>query len=84
MADVQPDYSRLAPVLRAVLPVGALSADASTGSIVGPLGRSEIQEAAQAFAQGDSHCVARISRRDPKLWAHWQMGVRRGSMAGAV
>jgi transposase len=28
--------------------------------------------------------VARISRRDPKLWAHWQMGVRRGSMAGAV
>ena len=31
-----------------------------------------------------SHWVARISRRDPKLWAHWQMGVRRGSMAGAV
>ncbi|WP_394766603.1 group II intron maturase-specific domain-containing protein [uncultured Paludibaculum sp.] len=28
--------------------------------------------------------VARISRRDPKLWAHYQMGVRRGSMAGAV
>ena len=26
----------------------------------------------------------RISRRDPKLWAHWPMGVRRGSMAGAV
>jgi hypothetical protein len=32
------------------LPVGALSADASTGPIVGQLGRSEIQEAAQAFA----------------------------------
>jgi RNA-directed DNA polymerase len=32
----------------------ALSADASTGSIIGPLGRSEIQEAAQAFAQGDT------------------------------
>src|SRR5215469_15430378 len=28
--------------------------------------------------------VARISRRDPTLWAHWQMGMRRGSMAGAV
>ena len=23
-----------------------------------------------------THWVARISRRDPKLWAHWQMGVR--------
>ena len=31
-----------------------------------------------------THWVARISRRDPKLWAHWQMGVRRGSLAGAV
>ena len=31
-----------------------------------------------------AHWVARISRRDPKLWAHWQMGVRRSSMAGAV
>src|SRR5580692_2838627 len=30
------------------------------------------------------HWVARISRRDPKLFAHWQMGVRRGSMVGAV
>jgi RNA-directed DNA polymerase len=24
-----------------------------------------------------THWVARFSRRDPKLWAHWQMGVRR-------
>jgi Group II intron, maturase-specific domain len=31
-----------------------------------------------------THWVARISRRDPKLFAHWQMGVRRGSMVGAV
>jgi RNA-directed DNA polymerase len=31
-----------------------------------------------------THWVARISRRDPKLWAHWHMGVRQGSMAGAV
>jgi RNA-directed DNA polymerase len=23
------------------------------------------------------HWVARISRRDPQLFAHWQMGVRR-------
>ena len=28
--------------------------------------------------------VARISRRAPELFAHWQMGVRRGSMVGAV
>jgi RNA-directed DNA polymerase len=28
--------------------------------------------------------VARISRRDPQLFAHWQMGVRRGSVMGAV
>jgi RNA-directed DNA polymerase len=26
-----------------------------------------------------THWVARISRRDPMLWAHWQIGVRRGS-----
>jgi len=31
-----------------------------------------------------THWVARISRRDPKLWAHWQMGARHGSVAGAV
>jgi RNA-directed DNA polymerase len=31
-----------------------------------------------------THWVARISRRDPKLWAHWQLGVRRGSIVGAV
>jgi RNA-directed DNA polymerase len=31
-----------------------------------------------------THWVARISRRDSKLWAHWQMGARRGSVAGAV
>jgi hypothetical protein len=35
-------------------PVGALSADAATGSISGPLGLSEIQEAARPFAQGDA------------------------------
>jgi RNA-directed DNA polymerase len=28
--------------------------------------------------------VARISRRDGKLWAHWRMGVGRASMAGSV
>lgn len=31
-----------------------------------------------------THWIARISRRDSKLFAHWQMGVRRGSMVGAV
>jgi RNA-directed DNA polymerase len=30
------------------------------------------------------HWVARIARRDPQLFAHWQMGARRGSAAGAV
>lgn len=31
-----------------------------------------------------AHWIGRISRRAPKLFAHWQMGVRRGSMVGAV
>ena len=31
-----------------------------------------------------THWLARISRRDAKLFAHWQMGVRRGSLVGAV
>ena len=31
-----------------------------------------------------THWIARMSRRDPKLFAHWHMGVRRGSTMGAV
>ena len=31
-----------------------------------------------------THWIDRISRRDPGLFAHWQMGVRRGSVVGAV
>jgi RNA-directed DNA polymerase len=31
-----------------------------------------------------THWIARISRRAPALFAHWQMGTRRGSMMGAV
>ena len=31
-----------------------------------------------------AHWIARISRRAPELFSHWQMGVRRGSMMGAV
>ena len=31
-----------------------------------------------------THWIARISRRAPALFASWQMGVRRGSMMGAV
>jgi RNA-directed DNA polymerase len=30
------------------------------------------------------HWIARISRRAPELFAHWQMGARQGSMMGAV
>jgi len=81
------DLSRMFnPIIRGWLqyygrfsPVGALSADAATGSIVGPVGRPEVQEAAQHLRRRRIG-FARISRRDPKLWAHWQMGVRRGSM----
>ena len=31
-----------------------------------------------------THWIARMSRRDSRLFAHWQMGVRRGAMVGAV
>src|SRR5437899_9836979 len=31
-----------------------------------------------------THWIARISRRAPELFAHWQLGARRGSMRGAV
>jgi len=31
-----------------------------------------------------THWIACISRRTPALFAHWQMGVRRGSVVGAV
>jgi RNA-directed DNA polymerase len=31
-----------------------------------------------------THWIACISRRAPELFAHWTMGVRRGSMLGAV
>ena len=44
----------LASILRAVLPLGALPADASTGSIIGPMGLSEVQKAARTPAQGDT------------------------------
>ena len=44
LSRVQPDHSRLAPVLRTVLPVGALSANAPTGSIAGlPAERFEVR-----------------------------------------
>src|ERR1035438_10443477 len=54
VADAQPEDSRLAPILWAVLPLGALPADASTGSITGPLGLSQIQKVARTLAQGDA------------------------------
>jgi RNA-directed DNA polymerase len=31
-----------------------------------------------------THWIARLARRTPGLFAHWQMGVRRGSVMGAV
>jgi RNA-directed DNA polymerase len=31
-----------------------------------------------------THWIARLSRRVPELFAHWQMGAWRGSMMGAV
>ena len=30
-----------------------------------------------------THWITRLSRRASELFAHWQMGVRRGSMTGA-
>jgi RNA-directed DNA polymerase len=38
----------------------------------------------RAHKRRAAHWIARISRRDPGLFAHWQMGVRRGSTVGAV
>jgi RNA-directed DNA polymerase len=38
----------------------------------------------QGHLRRATHGLARISRRDPGLFAHWPMGVRRGSTAGAV
>jgi len=52
-------------------------------AVAGPLGLSKYKKL-RGHLRRATHWVARISRRDPKLWAHWQMGVRRGSMAGAV
>ena len=66
-----------------VSPVYAQPVDAATGSIFGPLGLPEIQEAAWTFAR-ETRWIARISRRDSKLWPHWQMGTRQGSIAGAA
>ena len=52
--DVQPEDPGLASVLRAVLSLGAVSGNAPTGSVAGPLGLSEIQEAARPSAPGDA------------------------------
>src|ERR1019366_972070 len=52
--DVEPGDRGLAPILRAVLPFGALSADAPTGSVTGSMGLSKVQKAARTPAQGDA------------------------------
>src|ERR1019366_6112342 len=78
--DVQPEDPRLAPILRAVLSLGAVSADASTGSIAGPLGRAEIQEAARAFAQSDTLGRAYLETRSEVVAAQLWVGRRRWSV----
>jgi len=67
--DVQSENPGLAPILRAVLSLGAVSADASTGSIAGPLGRAEVQEAAWSFAQGDTLGRAYLETRSEVVGA---------------
>jgi hypothetical protein len=83
VAYVQSHCSRLASVLWSVLPLGALSADATTGSILSPLGSAEIQKVARPFTQGDTLGREDLETRS-EIVAHWQMGVGQGSMAGAV
>src|SRR4029453_8085314 len=67
--DVQPEDPRLAPILRAILSLGAVSADASTGSIAGPLGRAEVQEAAWSSAKGDTLGRAYLETRSEVVGA---------------
>jgi RNA-directed DNA polymerase len=76
----------LAPVLRAILSLG--------GSALHPamreLDRDLVLWAKRKYKKlrhhhrRATHWIARISHRAPKLFAHWQMGMRRGSMMGAV
>src|ERR1051326_4191262 len=51
------------------LTVGALSADASIRSITGPMGSSEIQEAARPSAQGDALGRAYLETRSEVVGA---------------
>src|SRR5580658_6951651 len=46
--SLQSDHPRLVPILRKVLPYGALLSDPPTGSGAGQMGQTEIQEAAQS------------------------------------
>jgi RNA-directed DNA polymerase len=85
VTQVQPASPRLAPVVRAILSLRTLSEsdDARTGPRSGPLAKRKYQKLRQQLRRA-THWIAPISRRDPELFAHWQMGVRRGSMLGAV
>jgi RNA-directed DNA polymerase len=56
---------------------------ATTGSLAGRWAYRKYKKL-RGHLRRATHWVARISRRDPRLFAHWQMGVRRGSMVGAV
>src|SRR6266850_1398671 len=54
VADVQPEAPGLAPILGAGLSLSTGPDYATTGPLAGPLGLSEVQEAAWACAQGDA------------------------------
>jgi len=47
-------------------------------------GRTDVAVIPNAVDHELFHPAARLSRRAPELFAHWQMGARRGSKMGAV
>jgi RNA-directed DNA polymerase len=57
------------PVLRAVLPLGALSGDEATESIIDALGFEEVQEAQTACAEGESLDRANLETRSEDVGA---------------
>ena len=53
--------------------------------VSGALGQAEIQTVAAATPDAARSWLASVARREPKLFAHWQLGVRPdGWMMGAV
>ena len=62
-------------VLGAVLQIGAVSDLPGPRSDFGQVGHAEIQEA-EGPSTPATHWLGRIARRQPRLFVHWQMGVR--------